>query len=172
MKLSTRGRYALRMMLDIALHPDESSVSLKSIAQRQGISVKYLEQILSKLVSSNLVEGTRGINGGYRLTRKAGEYMRASRGAQGGYQLNRPPEEYTVGTILRTIEGSLAPVACLEGGEELCDRQDRCVTVEVYRRIDEAIDNVVDRITLKDLVDLQHEKWGGDVAPEGAVPDC
>ncbi|MBQ9268383.1 MAG: Rrf2 family transcriptional regulator [Oscillospiraceae bacterium] len=139
MKLSTRGRYALRMMLDIALHPEENSVSLKSIAERQNISVKYLEQIVTPLVK--------------------GGYLRANRGAQGGYQLNRPPEEYTVGLILRTIEGSLAPVACLEPGSEYCERQSQCVTVEVYRRIDEAIDQVVDNITLKDLVALQHEKW-------------
>ena len=117
MKLSTRGRYALRMMLDIALHPDESSVSLKSIAQRQGISVKYLEQIVTPLVRGN--------------------YLRASRGAQGGYQLNRPVGEYTVGMILRTIEGSLAPVACLEDGDCICERQELCVTVEVYRKIDD-----------------------------------
>ncbi len=142
MKLSTRGRYALRMMLDIALHPDEPSVSLKSIAQRQEISVKYLEQIVTPLVR--------------------GGYLRASRGAQGGYQLTRPPEEYTVGLILRVIEGSLAPVACLEGGECVCTRQCQCVTVEVFRQIDQAIDSVVDRITLRDLVNMQHEKWGGD----------
>ena len=135
------------MMLDIALHPEENSVSLKSIAERQNISVKYLEQIVTPLVK--------------------GGYLRASRGAQGGYQLNRPPEEYTVGLILRTIEGSLAPVACLEPGSEFCERQSQCVTVEVYRRIDEAIDQVVDNITLKDLVALQHEKWKAP-APESA----
>ncbi len=146
MKLSTRGRYALRMMLDIALHPDEPSVSLKSIAQRQQISVKYLEQIVTPLVR--------------------GGYLRASRGAQGGYQLNRPTAEYTVGMILRTIEGSLAPVACVEDGDCACERLNQCVTVEVYRRIDEAIDSVVDSITLADLVALQHEKWGGDRPPE------
>lgn len=140
MKLSTRGRYALRMMLDIALHPDDTSVSLKSIAQRQNISVKYLEQIVTPLVR--------------------GGYLHASRGAQGGYQLNRPPEEYTVGMILRIIEGSLAPVACLETGECSCERKDQCVTVEVYRQIDAAIDAVVDSITLQDLVSMQQKKWG------------
>ncbi len=139
MRLSTRGRYALRMMLDIALHPDEPSVSLKSIAQRQNISVKYLEQIVTPLVR--------------------GGYLRANRGAQGGYQLNRPLDEYTVGMILRTIEGSLAPVACIEEGAEACERQSQCVTVEIYRKIDEAIDQVVDHFTLKDLVELQYEKW-------------
>ena len=147
MKLSTRGRYALRMMLDIALHPEESSVSLKSIAQRQGISVKYLEQIVTPLVR--------------------GGYLRANRGAQGGYQLNRPASEYTVGMILRTIEGSLAPVACVsDSGDVVCERQGQCVTVEVYRRIDDAIDAVVDNITLQDLVEMQHPKWGGDTPPE------
>ncbi len=139
MRLSTRGRYALRMMLDIALQPDEGSVSLKTVAQRQGISVKYLEQIVGPLVKSG--------------------YLRASRGAQGGYQLSRSPEEYTVGDILRTIEGSLSPVACVEGGETVCDRMDQCATVELYRRIDQAIDQVVDRFTLQELVDIQREKW-------------
>lgn len=146
MKLSTRGRYALRMMLDIALHPNEASVSLKSIAQRQEISVKYLEQIVTPLVR--------------------GGYLRANRGAQGGYQLSRPAEEYTVGMILRTIEGSLSPVTCLS--ETDCTRKCYCATVEVYRKIDQAIDSVVDSITLSDLVHLQHEKWGGEAPPEDA----
>lgn len=144
MKLSTRGRYALRMMLDIALHPDETSVSLKSIAGRQEISVKYLEQIVTPLVR--------------------GGYLRASRGAQGGYQLSRPAEEYTVGMILRTIEGNLSPVACLTDTD--CARMDQCATVEVYRRIDRAIDDVVDHITLSDLVQMQYDKWGGETPPE------
>lgn len=146
MKLSTRGRYALRMMLDIALHPDETSVSLKSIAQRQDISVKYLEQIVTPLVR--------------------GGYLRANRGAQGGYQLSRSAEEYTVGMILRTIEGSLSPVTCLN--ETGCARQCYCATVEVYRKIDQAIDQVVDSITLADLVHLQYDKWGGAEPPKEA----
>ena len=152
MKISTRGRYALRLMLDIALHPDENSVPLKAVAQRQNISVKYLEQSVTPLVK--------------------GGYLRATRGAQGGYQLSRPAEDYTVGMILRTIEGSLAPVACLEGGEEFCERQSQCVTVEVYRRIDAAVDQVVDSITLADLVGLQHEKWGADTPAEQTVQGC
>lgn len=132
MKISTRGRYALRMMLDIAVNAGEGSLSLKSIAQRQEISVKYLEQIVTPLVRSG--------------------YVRASRGAQGGYQLCRNPEEYTVGMILRTIEGSLAPVPCVEEG---CSRQGGCAAAELYRRIDEAVDNVVDNVTLKDLMQWQ-----------------
>lgn len=137
MKLSTRGRYALRLMLDIALHPEGGSISLKSIAQRQDISLKYLEQIVTPLSRSG--------------------YLRASRGAQGGYQLTLPPEQYTVGMILRTIEGSLAPVACLENGAE-CPRQGGCAARTVYQKIDQAIDDVVDSITLKDLVDMQKER--------------
>jgi Rrf2 family protein len=150
-KLSTRGRYALRLMLDIALQPEDTSVSIKSIAQRQGISVKYLEQIVTPLVR--------------------GGYLRASRGAQGGYQLNRPTKEYTVGMILRTIEGSLAPVSCLDDTAEACERECHCVTVEVYRRIDDAIDQVVDNITLQDLVDIQHQKWGGNQPPQETKPE-
>ena len=138
MKLSTRGRYALRMMLDIALHPEEGSVSLKSVAMRQDISLKYLEQIAAPLVRDGL--------------------LRATRGARGGYQLTRPPEDYSVGMILRTIEGSLSPVACVELGEGFCSRVGECAAAEVYRRIDEAIDNVVDGITLKDLTVIQEEK--------------
>ena len=145
-KISTRGRYALRMMLDIALHQEETAVSLKSVAQRQEISVKYLEQIVTPLVR--------------------GGHLRASRGAQGGYQLCRPPEEYTVGDILRTIEGSHAPVACLSEDAAPCLRAEQCATVEVYRRIDQAIDQVVDHITLGDLVKLQYEKWGSNTPPE------
>jgi Rrf2 family protein len=133
-------------MLDIALQPAGTTISLKSIAQRQGISLKYLEQIVTPLSRSG--------------------YLRASRGAQGGYQLTRPPEEYTVGMILRTIEGSLAPVSCLDG--EGCSRSDGCVTVEVYRQIDEAIDQVVDSITLLDLVNIQHEKWEHSESPDAS----
>ncbi len=150
MRLSTRGRYALRLMLDIALRPEEDSISLKSVAQRQDISVKYLEQIAAPLVQGGL--------------------LRAIRGARGGYRLCRMPEEYTVGLILRTIEGSLAPVACVEKGEAFCSRMDECVTVEVYRRINDAIDNVVDHITLRDLVELHREKQNNRESAD-AVPE-
>lgn len=145
MRLSTKGRYALRLMLDLALQPEGTSISLKTIAQRQGISLKYLEQIVTPLSRNDL--------------------LRSSRGAQGGYALTMPPEQYSVGLILRTIEGSLAPVACLEEDGAACQRQQLCAAIEVYRRIDEAIDNVVDNITLKDLVELQHQKWGSCTPP-------
>lgn len=137
MKLSTRGRYALRLMLDLALQPAGQSISLKTIAQRQDISLKYLEQIVTPLTRCG--------------------YVTSNRGAQGGYSLSKPPEKYTVGMILRTIEGSLAPVSCVESGAS-CPRMDCCATVEVYRRIDEAIDQVVDGITLADLVEIQKSK--------------
>lgn len=138
MKISTKGRYALRLMLDLALHNTGEAVSLKDIAKRQGISDKYLEQIISVL-------------------NKAG-YVRSVRGAQGGYLLKKAPEEYTVGMILRLTEGTLAPVSCVEDEENECKREDSCVTVMVWKRLNAAINEVVDHITLADLVDWQMEK--------------
>ena len=137
MKISTKGRYALRLMLDLALADPEEYCSVKSIAARQQISEKYMEQIISQLV-------------------KAG-FVRSVRGAQGGYRLAYAPEKYTVGDILRLTEGSLAPVACVEE-EGSCEREVDCVTVEVWKRLNQAISDVVDHITLADLVALQEEK--------------
>ena len=122
MKISTKGRYALRLMIDLALNDGTKPVSLKDVANRQGISDKYLEQIISVL-------------------NKAG-YVRSIRGAQGGYLLKKEPKEYTVGMILRLTEGSLAPVACIEDDEIICDRQEQCVTSIVYKKINDAISNV------------------------------
>lgn len=140
MKISTKGRYALRLMIDLAENSSGNPVSLKDVAKRQGISDKYLEQIISVL-------------------NKAG-YVRSVRGAQGGYLLKSNPETYTVGMILRQTEGSLAPVSCIEDDEIICDRQEQCVTSIVYKKINDAISNVVDNITLQDLVDWQSEKNG------------
>lgn len=140
MKISTKGRYALRLMIDLAVNSSGNPVSLKDVAKRQGISDKYLEQIISVL-------------------NKAG-YVRSVRGAQGGYLLKSDPETYTVGMILRQTEGSLAPVSCIEDDEIICDRQEQCVTSIVYKKINDAISNVVDNITLQDLVDWQSEKNG------------
>ena len=141
MRVSTKGRYALRLMLDLAMHNTGSPVSLKDIAERQGISDKYLEQIIS-------------------ILNKAG-YVRSVRGAQGGYSLRKKPEEYTVGMILRLTEGSLSPVACVYGDNPVdCDREADCVTVLVWRRLSEAINDVVDNITLADLVDWSLQKTG------------
>ena len=140
MKISTKGRYALRLMIDLAENSSGNPVSLKDVAKRQGISDKYLEQIISVL-------------------NKAG-YVRSVRGAQGGYLLKSDPETYTVGMILRQTEGSLAPVSCIEDDEIICNRQEQCVTSIVYKKINDAISNVVDNITLQDLVDWQSEKNG------------
>ena len=140
MKISTKGRYALRLMIDLAMNSVGEPVSLKDVAKRQGISEKYLEQIISVL-------------------NRAG-YVKSIRGAQGGYLLRRAPEEYTVGLILRLTEGSLAPVTCVEDGDFPCERQENCVTVILWKKINDAINSVVDSITLQDLVDWQNEKNG------------
>ena len=143
MKISTKGRYALRLMMDLAENNNGSPISLKDVAKRQDISDKYLEQIIS-------------------ILNKAG-YVRSVRGAQGGYTLKMEPQNYTVGMILRQTEGSLAPVACIEDDEIVCDRQQQCVTSIVYKKINDAISGVVDNITLQDLVDWQNEKNGNYV---------
>ncbi|MCI6022139.1 MAG: Rrf2 family transcriptional regulator [Clostridia bacterium] len=138
MKISTRGRYALRMMLDLAINNNGEPIRLKDISKRQGISDKYLEQIISVL-------------------NKAG-FVRSIRGPQGGYMLNREPKEYTVGMILRLTEGSLAPVACLDYEPNDCERQNECVTLILWEKLNDAIKGVVDNITLQDLVQWQMEK--------------
>lgn len=141
MKISTKGRYALRLMLDLAMHNTGEPISLKDIARRQDISDKYLEQIISVL-------------------NKAG-FVQSIRGAQGGYILRRKPEEYTVGMILRLTEGSLAPVACLDSDDAIpCDRENDCVTIMIWKKLNDAINDVVDNITLADMVDLQLQKSG------------
>lgn len=140
MKISTKGRYALRLMLDLASSPCDTPVSLKDIAKRQGISDKYLEQIIS-------------------ILNKAG-YVKSVRGAQGGYMLKNTPSKYTVGMILRLTEGSLAPVACIDDDEIECEKKDSCVTSIVYKRINNAVNEVVDSITLSDMVEWQSAKNG------------
>ncbi len=137
MKVSTKGRYALRLMLDLAQQPPTEYVSIKSVATRQGISEKYLEQIIKMLSKGGLVESTRGKSGGYRLT--------------------RTPESYTVGEILRVTEGSLAPVSCLEE-EHHCENCNDCVTYEIWQNVLDAINEVVDSITLSYLVEKQKAK--------------
>ena len=137
MKVSTKGRYALHLMLDLAIHNTGEPVCLKEIAKRQGISDKYLEQIISFLNKA--------------------KYVKSVRGAQGGYILARKPEEYTVGMILRLTEGSLAPVPCVEE-DDLCDKMHECATLMVWQKMNDAINEVVDHITLADLaeIELQH----------------
>ena len=134
MMISTRGRYALRVMIELARQ--EGYVALKDVARRQDISEKYLEAIMKKLVGKGLVSGVRGKGGGYRLA--------------------KPAEECTVGEILRPLEGSLAPVSCVDGSD-CCARSGCCVTMEVWRDIQEAVSGVVDHITLQDLADRQKQ---------------
>ena len=137
MRISTKGRYALRLMLDLALNNTGEPISLKDIARRQEISDKYLEQIIHQLS-------------------KAG-FVQSARGAQGGYRLARTPDEYTVGEILRTVEGSLAPVSCLDC-KTPCDQFDSCITIGLYKKIQQAIDGVVDHTTLHDMISDYHAK--------------
>lgn len=139
MKISTKGRYALRMMLELAKNQGDKPVPVKEISVRQDISDKYLEQIIAVL-------------------NKAG-YVKSVRGAQGGYMLLKTPKDYTVGMILRLTEGSLAPVECLEYEENICPRKDNCVTVKVWEKIDSAVKDVVDNITLEDLL-----QWDMDLS--------
>ena len=137
MKISTKGRYALRLMLDIAMNDAVEPVRLKDVAERQSISVKYLEQIISQLV-------------------RAG-YVKSIRGPQGGYRLVKAPKEYTVGMILRQVEGNMVPVACLEDEESGCERQSQCVTLRIWKELNDAIKSVVDRYTLEDLMEWQQD---------------
>ncbi len=137
MKISTKGRYALRLMLDLAMHDTDHPVNLKDAAARQDISEKYLEQIISAL-------------------NRAG-YVNSVRGPQGGYHLAKAPEEITVGMILRTTEGDLAPVACISADTPECERIKNCVTTEIYQKINDAINDVVDHTTLADMVARQGE---------------
>jgi Rrf2 family protein len=131
MKITTKGRYALRLMIDLAQNDADRYVPIKSIAQRQEISGKYLEQIISVLSRAGFVKSVRG--------------------AQGGYKLTRPAEEYTAGSILRLIEGSLAPVSCLENAPNQCSRCDECETLGLWKQLDEAIGGVLDHVTLAEL---------------------
>ncbi|MBR5800613.1 MAG: Rrf2 family transcriptional regulator [Lachnospiraceae bacterium] len=137
MKISTKGRYALRLMIDLAMQGGGTPVSLKDIAVRQGVSDKYLEQIIAML-------------------NKAG-YVKSIRGPQGGYMLTQEPSYYTAGMILRLTEGSLVPVACAEE-ESICEREGGCGTMELWKRLDDAIKCVVDGVTLAQLLEWQLAK--------------
>lgn len=138
MRISTKGRYALRLMIDLARRPGSSPVSLKDVAARQDISLKYLEQIVG-------------------LLSKAG-FVHSARGPQGGYRLARAPEDYTVGEILRLTEGNLAPVACLEGPENHCERCDQCGTLDFWSGLYAVINQYIDRFSLADLAEAEQRK--------------
>ena len=133
MMVSTKGRYALRIMLDLAQQEPETYISLTSVSSRQGVSVKYMEAIVAILNRAGLVESQRGKDGGYRLRRK--------------------PSEYSIGSILKLTEGSLAPVTCLDCEQSGCDRADSCLTLPMWQRLDEIIDGYLEKITLQDLLD-------------------
>ncbi len=135
MKISSRGRYAVRIMVDLAVNNTGEYAKVNQIARRQDISEKYLEQIISVLNKAGFVKSTRG--------------------AQGGYKLAKDPSAYTVGMILRLTEGSLCPVACLEGDVNECDRCDTCETLDVWKQLGEAINKVVDGVTIADLAEKQ-----------------
>ena len=132
MLISTRGRYALRVMIDLAENGGGHLLPMKEVAERQHISLKYLERILPVLVSGDLVEGVHGKGGGYRLT--------------------RDPSEYTVGEILRLTEGDLAPVACLSCGAEECSRTADCRTLPMWAELERRISGYLDSVTIADLI--------------------
>lgn len=140
MLISTKGRYALRVMIDLAEHQSEDFIPLKVIADRQEISEKYLESIIKLLVKAKLLNGLRGKGGGYQLT--------------------RAPEQYTVGSILRLTEESLAPVACLEDGAASCPRMASCRTLPLWQGLNKVINDYLDNVTLADLV--QSDTAGND----------
>ena len=133
MRVSTRGRYALRLMLDLAMNNTGEPVRLKDVAKRQEISEKYLESIVKNLVKAGLVAGLRGKGGGYRLTKN--------------------PEQYTVGSILRLTEESLAPVACLEETAEACPRSQQCRTLALWQGLDKVIHDYLESVTIADLIE-------------------
>ena len=142
MKVSTKGRYALRLMLDLAIHDTGENIALKTIAKRQGISGKYLEQIIGILAKAGFVKSVRGSSGGYRLS--------------------RPAETYTVGSILRQTEGSLAPVYCVDCDAEECEKAETCATSWVWEQVSRAISEVVDHLTLADVCRHQRELTGAE----------
>ncbi|MGN0243491.1 MAG: RrF2 family transcriptional regulator [Lachnospiraceae bacterium] len=142
MKISTKGRYALRMLLDLAEHSNDGFIALKDIAKRQGISKKYLEQIVPVLNQSNILQTNRGF--------------------QGGYKLAHAPERYTIGMILRLTEGSLAPVACLDQNPNQCERSGECATLPIWQGLYKVINDYVDSITLQDVLDQQRELYSND----------
>lgn len=133
MLISTKGRYAIRIMLEFAMRESDDRVTLIDVAEKQGISEKYLEGIVASLSKAKLVEGVRGRGGGYRLT--------------------RPASEYTIGEILRLTEGSFATVSCLECEVNTCEKKDDCLTLPMWEKLNNMIKDYFDNITLMDLID-------------------
>ena len=142
MKISTKGRYAIRMMLDLAQHGNEGYIALKDIAKRQEISKKYLEQIVPMLNKT--------------------DFLKTNRGYMGGYMLSRTPSKYTIGDILRVTEGSLAPVPCAEQSPVDCPRNADCATLPLWKGLYRVISEYLDSITLQDLLDKSIEMYSND----------
>lgn len=132
MMISTKGRYALRVMIDLAEHSAEGYIPMKDVAERQGISLKYLERILPSLAKNDFIVGVHGKGGGYRLTKQ--------------------PNEYRVGDILRLTEGDIVPVACLECNAEKCKHSDECRTRPMWTKLNSLINEYLDSMTLADLM--------------------
>lgn len=132
MMISTKGRYALRIMLDLAQNEHKGYVSVSDVSSRQGISVKYLETIVSTLNRAGFVESMRGKNGGYKLTKKT--------------------SDYTVGSVLKLTEGSLAPVNCLQQSREKCENENKCMTLPLWIKLDKIVDDYLESVTLYDLL--------------------
>lgn len=146
--ISTKGRYALRMMVDLAQQGPEARSTLRSVSERQGISIKYLEQLASSLVGAGLVKSVRG--------------------PRGGYLLARCPDQITAGDVLRAAEGTMAPVACLAEGAG-CDRRDTCTTLRFWNGLQKATDSYVDGVT---LAELAFADVGALNAEPSDVPGC
>lgn len=137
MNVTSKGRYALRFMIDLAQHRDDGYISLKTISERLTLSMKYLEMIVGNLKKAELVDSTRG--------------------KEGGYKLNKEPGEYSVGEILRCIEDNLAPVACIKEGEIQCERSGACMTIPMWKELDDITNAYLDTVSLEDL--LTGAKW-------------
>ena len=142
MMISTKGRYALRVMIDIAVYSNGNYISLKDISARQEISVKYLEQVISLLNKAGFLHSLRGNNGGYKLAKE--------------------PSSYTAGDILRAAEGSLAPIASLQDEQNRCSRRDQCTTLSFWEQYYRVITDYVDGVTLQDLADNAKAMAGND----------
>jgi len=143
LKVSTKGRYGLRAIVDLAVNDNEGQVSLKSVAERQGLSENYLEQLFAALKKSGIVKSIRG--------------------AQGGYMLAKPAEKITVGDVLRSLEGTLCPVDCIDlDTPTSCQRADACVTAPVWIKLRDKINEVVDSFTIEDLVQDYENKIKND----------
>ena len=139
MMISTRGRYALRVLIDLAEHAEEGYVPMKDVAERQAISLKYLEKLMPVLTGARLIEGVHGKGGGYRLTKE--------------------PAEYVIGDVLRLMEGSLSPVACLEQGAPPCPRASFCKTLPLWSRLNRAIADCLDSVTLAELLQESSDNY-------------